>query len=172
MADLCPASCHCQYLVLSQHPAQRSLQKLQELLNALSLSLCMRTAFTRVSCQCRCTKKALGAGTYVTYTDAPQTHQFVQQRLAECLTFSFLPAELQELYKVYVHHTPLGQVSSMYLHERIEGFIDHRHQHSVHNEAGSVIGVAHSLAQVLCKAISSLVDLIASTPASLSMYVR
>ncbi len=60
----------------------------------------------------------------------------------------------------------------MYLHERIEGFIDHRHQHSVHNEAGSVIGVAHSLAQVLCKAISSLVDLIASTPASLSMYVR
>ncbi len=54
----------------------------------------------------------------------------------------------------------------MYLHERIEGFIDHRHQHSVHNEAWPVVGVAHSLAQVLCKAIGSLMDLFASTPAS------
>ena len=60
----------------------------------------------------------------------------------------------------------------MYLHERIEGFIDHGHQNSVHNEARPVIGVAHSLAQVLCKATGSLVDLFASTPATLSMCVR
>ncbi len=59
----------------------------------------------------------------------------------------------------------------MYLHERIEGFVDHRHQKSVHNEAWPVIGVAHSLAQVPCKAVGSLVDLIASTPASLSVCV-
>ena len=64
---------------------------------------------------------------------------------------------------------PLAQ--GMYLHERIEGFIDHRHQNSVHNEAWPVIGVAHSLAQVLCKAVGSLVDLFASTPASLSVCI-
>ncbi len=108
-------------------------------------------------------------GTYVTHTNAPQTHKSVPQRLTECLTCC---AKLQDLYTVFEYNIPLGQVSSMYLHERIEGFIDHRHQHSVHNEAWPVIGVAHSLAQVLCKAIGSLVNLFASAQASLSMNVR
>ena len=106
---------------------------------------------------------AFGAGTYVTCTDAPQTHESAQQRLTECLNFS---AKLQDLSTVFMWYMPFGQASRMYLHQRIEGFIDHRHQHSVHNEAWPVIGVAHCLAQVLCKAIGSLMDLFASTPAS------
>lgn len=79
---------------------------------------------------------------------------------------------LYMFYMIYMIYMPLGQVSSMYLHECIEGFIDHGHQHSVHNEAWPVIGVAHSLTQVLSKAVGSMVDLIAGTPALLTTYVR
>ena len=68
--------------------------------------------------------------------------------------------KIKTIYDMLQRHALSMQVpEACHLHQCVEGFIDHGHQHTIHNEAWPVVGHTDRLAQMLRKAVGGLVNL-------------